>query len=118
MESTLNAIRDALESVDGRVYYGTAADHPKDAPWDYTVFSRESTAAKANLTGYTETFIVSVVRESHVPDGTLDELVAAMASVPGMKLDASRAAEYVYDVKPGTRQTVEMLVARFARGRK
>lgn len=115
--STLNAIREALASVDSNVFYGLAAGLPKEAPWDYTVFSRETTTAAANRTGYTDDYLVSVVREGYVPEGTLEDVVAAVTAIPGMKL-ASRPVEYVYDTRPGTSDVAEMMVVHFTKSRK
>ena len=61
---------------------------------------------------------MSVVRENYVPEGMLERVIDAMRAIPGVKLDAAREVEYVYDVKPGTSRTVEMMIVRFVRGRK
>lgn len=115
---TLDDVRKALLTVDEEVHYGTAAKHAQKKPWNYTVFSRTTTKPKDNLTGYSDGYLVSVVRENYVPDTTLDEIVSAMSVIPGIKLDRNHDVEYVYDVKPGTSNTVEMMIVYFCKGRK
>lgn len=112
--STLDAIRDALAGIDERVYYGTASGLEPGAPWDYTVFSRDSIARSDGRTGETCRYIVAVVREEYIPEGMYGKVVDAMESIPGMRL-SKQDAVYTYDVKPGTKQTVEMMVVRFAK---
>lgn len=117
MAATLNLIRDALKAVDVNVFYGIASQLPKDAPWNYTVFSRDTTDPTEKRTGYTDRYIVSVVREDYIPEGLFDEVVEAVEGIPGMRFSA-QGAEYVYDVMPGTSDTAEMMVVRFAKPRK
>ena len=115
--STLDTIRDELGKVErpDRLYYGVAAKLPKDAPWDYTVFSRDGVAPKASLTGFTHLYIVAVVREGYVPEGLDLEIIEAMEKIPGMKLNRAASIEYLYTVKPGTQDTVEEMVLHFAK---
>lgn len=113
--STLDTIRDTLGKLDRRVYYGTASKLPQGAPWDYTVFSRDTTKPKDQLTGYTERYIVAVVREGYVPEGADREVIAAVEEIPGMRLDRTASIEYLYTVKPGTQDTVEEMVIHFAK---
>lgn len=115
---TLDAIDAALHAFDGEVHYGIASKHDPSKPWNYTVFSRSTTKPKENLTGYTDGYLVAVVRENHVPENTLGSVVDAMRAISGMKLDTSRGIEYVYDVKPGTSNAVEMMLVYFVKGRK
>lgn len=53
-----------------------------------------------------------------MPENALDDVVGIMRTIPGMKLDSKRSIEYVYDVKPGTNNAVEMMLVYFVRGRK
>lgn len=119
-KTTLDRIADALSSVeeDGRVFYGTASQLPKGAPWNYTVFSRAPATPSQNLTSISDAYEVAVVREDYVPEGHDKSVIDAMRSVPGMKLDAGQDIDHVYQVKPGTRDTVEMMIIRFVKGRK
>ena len=117
-DETLTRIKRALDERYDRVYYGTAVDHPKDAPWNYVVFSRERTSFADDRSGTAEVYIVDVVSEGYVPTGTLEEVVEVVSAIPGLKPLASADAEYDYDVKPNTRSTVEMMTVRFVKGRK
>lgn len=115
--SILNDIRDALAEVDGSVYYGSAALHPKDARWDYTVFARRAMRPTGGKTGYTDLVDVSIVREEYVPDGLAERVVDAVTAVPGVRL-AGQDHVYDYMVKPGTTVTVEALTLTFSWSRK
>lgn len=118
LDNLLDAVQDALTAVDPNTFYGTAAGLPPKSPWNYTVFSRSTTKAKEGGCGFSDRLTVSVVRENYVPEGMLARVIDAMRAIPGVKLDTAREVEYVYDVKPGTSRTVEMMIVRFARGRK
>ena len=120
MSSTefLDRISDALSVIDDEVWYGVAAKHSDRDPFNYTVFSRDKTSASANLTSYQEGIMVAVVRENYIPEGMDAKVIDAMTAIPGVKLDASKDIEYRYDVKPGTTNTIEMMVVYFRRGRK
>ena len=115
--ATLDAISEALSSVDERVYYGMASKLPKGAPWNYTVFSREPSNRNANKTGFTDVYSVAVVREEYVPEDVLPAVIEAMETIPGMKL-ADSTVDYDYMTKPGTTDIAEMMVVRFSKARK
>lgn len=119
-KSTLDRIAAALATVEerDRVYYGTASKLPAGAPWNYTVFSRAPASTSEYPTSISDAYDVAVVREGHVPEGHDKTVIDAMRSVPGMKVDTAHGIEYVYRVKPGTRDTVEMMVIRFSKGRR
>lgn len=118
--TTLDLIADALKHVEDedRVYYGTASKLPQGEPWNYTVFSRIVTSPNGNNTSFTDAYEVAIVREGFVPEGMDKTVIAAMRTVPGMKLDASHDIEYVPQAKQGTRDPVEMMIIRFVKGRK
>lgn len=107
-------IKAALEKVDERVYYGTAAKLPNGSKWNYTVFSREPASRSANKTSITHVYAVSVVRESYVPEGMMAEVINAMESIPGMRM-ASDDIDFAYQVKPGTSDTCEMMTINFTK---
>ena len=114
--STLDDIRDALAKVDSNVFYGTASKLEGGEPWNYTVFSRDEDAPKDTLGGFTQRYEVAVVRESFVPEGLRDDVIAAVSALPGMRLDREKSVEYVYESKPGASRTVvEMMVVHFAK---
>lgn len=119
-KTTLDRIAGALQAIEeeGRVFYGTASKLPKGASWDYTVFSRAPASTSEYPTSISDAYDVAVVREGHVPEGHDKTVIDAMRSVPGMKVDTAHGIEYVYRVKPGTRDTVEMMVIRFSKGRR
>lgn len=119
-KTTLDLINDALKTVEDeeRVYYGTASKLPQGAPWNYTVFSRNATEPSSNLTSMSDGFIVAIVRENFVPEGMDKAIIDAMRAIPGMRLEADADIEYAYQVKPGTHDTVEMMVIRFKKARK
>lgn len=114
----LTDIREALAKVDQRVYYGTAAAHPKDARWDYTVYSRATYKPSPDLTSGADAYEVAVVREGFIPEGMLQDVVAAMESIPGMHLRTGAEVTFSYDLRPNTTATVEMMVVPFARAKK
>ena len=120
MSSTgiLDQISEALSAIDDEVWYGVAAKHSARNPFNYTVFSRDKTSPSANLTSYSEGIMVAVVRENYVPEDMDAKVIDAMTAIPGVKLDALKDIEYRYDVKPGTTDTIEMMVVYFRRGRK
>lgn len=118
LNNILDSVKNALSEVDPSTFYGTAAGLPAKSPWNYTVFSRSTTKVKEGGCGFSDRLTVSVVRENYVPEGMLERVIDAMRAIPGVKLDAAREVEYVYDVKPGTSRTVEMMIVRFVRGRK
>lgn len=114
--STLDDVKDALASVDANVFYGAACGLPDGAPWNYAVFSRDTSTPKDNLTGFSHRYTVAVIREDYVPEGTDAEVIEAMCRIPGMRLDRSRDIEYRYSVKQGSvRTVVEMMLIRFVK---
>lgn len=113
----LNDIQDSLMRIDRNVYYGTAAKLPKDAPWDYIVFSRKALSRSQGRTGLTDSVEVAIVREEYIPDGLAEEVIAAMESIPGIRMSQD-GGSYVYSVKPGTAVTCEMLVLSFSKARR
>lgn len=110
----LDEIKQALHGVDDKVMYGTAAAIGEKAPWNYIVYARKKTKFSGNLTSKSAVFQVAVVREEYIPDGVLESVVEAMCSIPGMRLSSDEDVRYVYDTKPKTQLTVEMLVATFS----
>lgn len=116
--ATLDDIQAALESIDDAVYYGVASKVKESDPWNYTVFSRDGVTPRNNLTSYSESYLVSVVRENYVPEGMYLDVIKAVSVIPGLRLNESRDIEYLYTAKPGTRDVVEMMNIYFTRNRK
>lgn len=117
MRLILEDIQAKLTEIDPSTYYGTGISHPRSKPWDYIVFSRDILTRKANKSGYSDVINVSVVREEYIPEGLEEEVIEAMESLPGVRLQEGNH-EYYYSVKPGTQLTVEMVLLKFTHSRK
>lgn len=113
----LDEIMAKLEEVDPDVFYGSASRFDRSKPWDYIVFSRMAMRPNSRRTGYADVFEVAIVREGFIPDGLAELLISGMEEIRGVRV-LEEDFRYDYAVKPGTSDTVEMLVLRFARARK
>lgn len=113
----LDDIKNKLESVEPRVYYGIVDGEVRETAWNYIVFNRTRLKSTSNKTGYTDGYDVHIVRENFVPEGTDLEVIEKMLEIHGMRL-ASEDGEYNYIQKPNTNIVVEMLTLHFARARK
>lgn len=113
----LTDLQNALLSIDEHTYYGSAAQHPKDEPWDYLVFYRDTLSRRKNKAGYTDCVNVEVTREEFVDDALVEAIVESVEALPGFTLREGEH-EYWYGVKPSTHHTVERLVLHFAHARK
>ncbi|MBQ2894110.1 MAG: hypothetical protein IJE92_01170 [Clostridia bacterium] len=114
----LDEIKQRLEEVDPRVYYGMVDESVKDTVWDYIVFNRTKLKASTNRTGYTDGYDVHIIRENFVPEGVDLEIIAKMQSIDGIRLNVNEDGEYNYLQKPNTNIVVEMLTLHFVRARK
>lgn len=113
----LENIREALSSVDGRIYYGDVSPEDLETmPWDFVVFSREDAPLSDSGTSLSSAYSVAVFREGYIPEGMEREVIFAMRSVPGMKLDTGMSIQYDYAVNPKSADVVEMMVIHFKRG--
>lgn len=113
----LDDIKNQLETVDSKVYYGMVDDEVRETVWDYTVFNRTKFRATGNKTGYADGYDVHIVRENFIPEGKDIEVIEAMLEINGMRL-ASEDGDYTYILKPNTNIVVEMLSLHFVRARK
>lgn len=113
----LDDIKNKLEEIDSKVYYGMVDDEVKDAVWDYTVFDRVSLKVSQNRTGYSDYYDVHIVRENFVPEGLDVSVINKMLEINGMRL-ADNDCSYDYMLKPKTNIVVEMLTLHFVRARK
>lgn len=113
----LTDVQSALTPIDENTYYGSAALHPKDKPWDYIVFSRDVLTRNRNKAGYTDVLMVEIVREEFVPDDLVESVIDAVEGIAGVRLQEG-SHEYWYAVKPSTGLTVEKLVLKFTHSRK
>lgn len=114
----LEQIEVALKAIDPNVYYGGVTDISPTDIWDYIVFSRGPLRRnpKGN-TAYSHTINVVIVREEYVPEETIYEVIAAMESIPGVRLDAE-GSDFEYDRKTNTKTIVEMAILPFTWARK
>lgn len=113
----LDDIKNKLEEIDTRVYYGMVDDEVKDTVWDYIVFNRTKLKSTGNKTGYSDGYDVHIVRENFVPEGVDIDVIEKMQAIHGMRL-ASEEGDYIYIMKPNTNIVVEMLTLHFVRARK
>lgn len=113
----LDEIKEKLEEVDPKVYYGIVDREVKDEIWDYIVFDRDVMKANPNKTGFSDVYRVHIVRESFIPDGVAEAVIEKMTEIKGMKI-AGTDSEYVYLMKPNTDAVAEMLSIDFVRARK
>lgn len=113
----LDDIKNKLEEIDGRVYYGMVDDEVRETVWNYIVFNRATLSAAQNRTGYSDYYDVHIVRENFVPEGEDIAVIEKMCEIGGMRLASSDGA-YNYVMKPNTNIVVEMLTLHFVRARK
>lgn len=113
----LDDIKNKLEEVDPRVYYGMVDHRYKETVWNYIVFNRVTLSSTGNRTGYSDYYDVHIIRENFVPEGTDLEVIAKMLEIDGMRL-AGTDGTYTYVQNPNTNFVVEMLTLRFVRARK
>lgn len=114
----LDEIKQRLEEVDPRVYYGMVDESVKDTVWDYIVFNRTKLKASTNRTGYTDGYDVHIIRENFVPEGIDLEIIGKMQSIDGIRLNVTEDGDYNYLQKPNTNIVAEMLTLHFVRARK
>lgn len=113
----LDDIKNALETVDPKIYYGMVDDEVKETVWDYIVFNRTRFRSTGNRTGYADGYDVHIVRENFVPEGIDLAVIAKMEEIHGMRF-SGEDGEYNYMMKPNTNTVVEMLSLHFVRARK
>lgn len=113
----LDDIKNQLEKVDTKVYYGMVDDEVRETVWDYTVFNRTKLRSTGNKTGYADGYDVHIVRENFIPEGVDLDVIEKMQAIRGFRL-ADEDGEYNYIMKPNTNIVVEMLTLHFVRARK
>ena len=113
----LDDIKNKLEEIDTRVYYGMVDNEVKETAWDYIVFNRTKLKSTGNKTGYSDGYDVHIVRENFVPEGVDIDVIEKMQAIHGMRL-ASEDGDYNYIMKPKTNIVIEMLTLHFVRARK
>lgn len=114
----LKQIETALKAVDNNVFYGGVTGIDRIDKWDYIVFGRRNLRrnTKGN-TSYTHVITVSIVREEYVPEETIYEVIEAMESIPGVRLEDD-GGTFAYDRKEGTKAIMEIAQLTFTWARK
>lgn len=113
----LDEIKEKLGEIDPNIFYGAVNKRMKEEIWDYIVFNRTVLSSSTNKTGFTDGYVVHIVREEFIPEGTAEEVIEKMTEIKGMRL-AGTDSEYEYMVKPKTDAVVEMLSIEFVKARK
>ena len=113
----LDDIKNQLELVDPKVYYGMVDDEVRKMVWDYIVFNRTKFRSTGNKTGYADGYDVHIIRENFIPEGVDLAVIEKMETIHGLKL-AGEDGEYNYIQKPNTNIVIEMLTLHFVRARK
>ena len=113
----LEEIKQQLETIDSRVYYGMVDDRVRETVWDYIVFNRTNVKRTGNRTGLADYYDVHIIRENFIPEGIDVEVIEKMLEISGMNL-SSEDGSYTYVQKPNTNIVVEMLTLHFVRARK
>ncbi len=111
MREVLSSIKEQLEKIGPKVYYGQADALKKDDLWNYVVFFRERFEMNQNKTSGSLYFKVAVVRENYVDENMEWELIKLLSEIPGVRPVAD--AEYLYTTKPDTQNVVEVLSMSF-----
>lgn len=113
----LKDIESKLQGFGLPVYYGMVDDRQREMVWDYFVFNRQSIRTTGNKTAASDYFVVHVIRENYVPEGTEDEIIEELTALPGVRR-TTEDCTFQYVQKPNTNTVVEMLSIPFVRARK
>ena len=113
----LDEIKQGLEKIDSRVFYGMVDNSVSETIWDYIVFNRATLKAGQNKNSFSDYYDVHIVRENFIPEGIDGEVIEQMLTIDGMRLAGADCA-YSYVQKPNTNVVVEMLTLHFVRARK
>lgn len=113
----LEDIKNKLEQIDNRVYYGIVDKEVKETLWNYIVFNRVKFKASSNKTGYSYYYDVHIIRENFIPEDLEIEVINKILEISGMRLSEDDF-QYEYIEKPNTNIVIEMLSIRFVRAKK
>lgn len=113
----LDDIKNKLEEIEPKVYYGMVDGEARETAWNYIVFNRTKLNPSANKTGYSDLYDVHIIRENFIPEGVDLEVIRKMREIDGVK-ETSEGGTYNYVQKPNTNTVVEMLTLHFVRARK
>lgn len=113
----LDEIKEKLEQIDERVYYGMVSRSIRETLWNYIVFNRTIMSNNQNRSGYTDGYVVHIVREDFIPDGLAEKVIEKMLEIKGMR-ESGSDMQYQYVEKPNTDTVIEMLSIDFVKPRK
>lgn len=113
----LDEIKNQLEKIDSRVYYGMVDNGVRETMWNYIVFNRTKLKSTGNKTGFADGYDVHIIRENFIPEDVDLEVIEKMQEINGVKL-SSEDGTYTYIQKPNTNIVIEMLTLHFVRARK
>ncbi len=113
----LKKIKEKLEEIDSKVFYGIVDNSVRNTAWDYIVFDRKRMKPSPNRTGYSYVYSVHIVRENFIPEDLDIEVIDKVLEIDGIRL-ADTDCEYTYVEKPNTNIVVEMLTIDFVRAKK
>lgn len=112
----LDDIKNKLEEVDPFVFYGMVDEQEIKTEWNYIVFMRKSLSSSTNKTGYSDRYVVAIVRENFIPEGLDISVIERMDEI-GLRL-SSADSQYSYSKNPNTNTVVELLTMEFLKARK
>ena len=113
----LEQFESKLREVADLVFYGSADDVGNAALWNYIVFFRDRIARSPNNIGYTDYYTVAIVHENWVPNEMIEEVIAKVEALPGVRL-ASSDINFDYSRKPSTNAVIEIATLAFSCSRK
>lgn len=111
----LNDLRDVLQKIDNKVFYGLAPRQIKNE-WNYIVF-RRNVMKKNNSTSFTDYYVVAIVRENFVPSGLEFNVINEIEKNTMLRL-ADKDAQYEYIYKKDTDLVCEVLMLEFYKSKK
>lgn len=113
----LNDIKNVLEEIDSKVFYGMVDESKIEYEWNYIVFMRKSLSVDDKRLGYSDRYTVAIIRENFIPEGLEIQVIDKMRDIAGMKL-ASPDSPYNYTKNTNTNNVVEILTMEFVKPRK
>ena len=113
----MNEIQNKLYELDPKVFYGMVYKEEITNDWNYIVFRRKALSVSDTKKGYSDRFIIAIIREDYIPEGFETQVIDKMLEIDGMRL-ASPDCQYDYMQKPNTNIVVELLTMEFVKARK
>lgn len=114
----LNEIKRVLDTFDvGPVYYGGVPSKIPQSSYNYMVYNRAGSVLSNHNNSISDRYNIAIVAENFVPEGEIDQLMAALEALPGVTVD-SGGVTYDYILKPNTSTVVELARFTIIRARK